>query len=137
MDAAAEALQQLMSNPIVASRRVDGIWLFGSYASGGARPDSDVDLALLCEPPLRLMERTSLMDQIARAIGREVDLTDLRSAQPTLAWEIVTTGKLLYEGQEERVEHFVRFARYAAEDQQRRDRMILLAHVPSIGGRTR
>lgn len=126
----------LLEAPALSGRAVAGVWIFGSVARGEERPDSDVDLAVLCDPALAL-ERAVVMDQVGRAIGRDVDVIDLRTAPPALAWEILTTGRLVVEQDEARVERFVRDARYAAEDDEQRSRMVLLAQVGRLEGTSR
>lgn len=74
------------------------------------------------------------MDQVARAVGRHVDVIDLRTTTPELAWEVLTTGRLVMEGNEIEVERFVREIRHAADDAEQRSRMILLAQVGQVGG---
>jgi hypothetical protein len=69
------------------------------------------------------------MDQVGRSLGRDVDVIDLRTAPPALGWEVLTTGRLVEERDELAVEKFVREARYAAEDDEQRSRMVLLAQV--------
>ena len=105
-----------------------GVWVFGSVARGEDQPDSDIDLAVLCEPALGL-DRAIVMDQVGRSLGRDVDVIDLRTAPPALGWEVLTTGRLVEERDELAVEKFVREARYAAEDDEQRSRMVLLAQV--------
>ncbi|NOY93612.1 MAG: nucleotidyltransferase domain-containing protein [Deltaproteobacteria bacterium] len=122
----------VLDAPEVRSRHVTAIWLFGSRARGDAGPTSDVDLAILCDPPLGL-DRTVVMDRASRAISTAVDLVDLGSAPPELVWEVVTTGRLILEEDELAVERFVRRARHAAEDAEQRHRMILLAQVGHVG----
>jgi predicted nucleotidyltransferase len=113
-------------------RRVDGVWLFGSCARGTATSESDIDLAVLCEPALELA-RVRLMDSLGRALSRNVDLIDLATAPPTLTWEVLTTGRLLFVDNAPRVEEFLRRARFAAEDAEQRDRMVLLAQIDGLG----
>lgn len=69
------------------------------------------------------------MDQLARELGRDVDVIDLAA---TLAWEILTSGRLLIENDELANEAFLRHARYAAEDEVRRNRMIVLTRAPRV-----
>lgn len=121
-------LAALLDAPAMAGRSVSGTWVFGSVARGEEREDSDIDVAVLCEPALEL-ERAAVMDQVGRAVGRDVDVIDLRTAPPALAWEILTTGRLVVERDEDEVARFVRHARYAAEDDEQRSRMVLLAQV--------
>lgn len=123
----------LLAAPALAGRVVAGVWIFGSVARGEEQADSDVDVAVLCTPELAL-DRAVVMDQVGRAVGCDVDVIDLRSAPPALTWEILTTGRLLVEHDEAEVERFVRAARYAAEDDEQRSRMVLLAQVGSVGG---
>jgi predicted nucleotidyltransferase len=127
-----EVLEALLRCPAVAIRRVDAVWLFGSRARGDFTAASDIDLAVLCEPALGL-DRTKVMDQLARAVGVETDVIDLATAHPALTWEILTTGRPLFERDEELVENFVRRARFAAEDAEQRDRMVLLAQAGHVG----
>lgn len=60
-------------------------------------------------------------------------MIDLATAAPILTWEVLTTGRLMFEGDALRVEEFVRRARFAAEDAEQRDRMVLLAQVDGFG----
>jgi predicted nucleotidyltransferase len=108
------------------SHALQGVWIFGSQATGQARSGSDLDLAVLCDPALEL-ERAAIGERLARLFGTEVDLVDLASCDPVLAWEVITTGRLVQERDERAVERFVREARFRAEDADQRNRMILLA----------
>lgn len=128
MSAAARAVAELVAAPILARRKVAGVWLFGSFARGAEADDSDIDLAILCEPALGF-DRAALMDSIGNTVGRDVDVIDLRTAAPALAWEILTTGRLVEERDELEVERFVRAARFAAEDDEQRSRMVLAAQI--------
>jgi predicted nucleotidyltransferase len=130
----AQALRILLASSLLQTRRVLGVWLFGSQSDGTAGPASDIDLGVLCQPALGL-GRTQLMDSLSRDLGVEADIIDLATAGPTLAWEVFTTGRLLHETDELEVERIVRQTRFDAEDAAQRNRMILLAQVPSIGGR--
>jgi len=44
-------------------------WLFGSQATGRARPDSDVDIALLTEEPLNSQQRLSIQIDLEEALS--------------------------------------------------------------------
>lgn len=97
------------------------VYRFGSSATGTARTDSDIDLALLGERPLSPLERFDLQERIAAALRRQVDLVDF-AVSVHGDGEPVTTGVLLFEGQaseRERFENFV-YGRYARLNEERR-----------------
>lgn len=54
--------------------------LFGSVASGNARPDSDVDVAVSFGKPMSSDLRAAVTGLIADVAGRPVDLIDFESA---------------------------------------------------------
>ncbi len=126
------AVSELTRCPALRGRSLHAVWIFGSHARGEAGPGSDLDLGVLCDPPLGL-EVAVLIDQLSRAIGGEVDVIDLATTSATLAWEILTSGKLVLEADERAVEEFLRKTRYAADDEMQRNRMIVLAQAPRIG----
>lgn len=69
------------------------IYAFGSQIQGSARPDSDLDLAVLVAgyaDPVALWTLTSDLAEIA---GCEVDLLDFRAASTVMQHQILTTGK--------------------------------------------
>ncbi|MEB3223114.1 MAG: nucleotidyltransferase domain-containing protein [Candidatus Sericytochromatia bacterium] len=80
-------------------REVLGRWpglsaavLFGSAGRGTARPESDVDLAVEAHPGLTPAERLELVEQLAAATGRPIDLVDLETVGEPLLGQILTTG---------------------------------------------
>ena len=66
--------------------------LFGSLAKAQATPQSDLDLAVLMEAPLSGEIRMNLIDELSLAIGRPVDLVDLRVAGEPLLGQILKHG---------------------------------------------
>ncbi|MBA0167768.1 MULTISPECIES: type VII toxin-antitoxin system MntA family adenylyltransferase antitoxin [Pectobacterium] len=75
------------------------IYLFGSQATSNARADSDIDIAIMATKVLDPIERWELANQLAKAVGRDVDLVDLLQASTVLKMEIVRNGKLLYDAE--------------------------------------
>ncbi|MFJ5453747.1 MULTISPECIES: type VII toxin-antitoxin system MntA family adenylyltransferase antitoxin [Pectobacterium] len=75
------------------------IYLFGSQATGNARADSDVDIAIMATRALDPVERWELSHQLAKTVGHDVDLIDLLQASTVLKMEIVRNGKLLYDAE--------------------------------------
>ena len=77
-------------------------WLFGSQATGRARPDSDVDVAVLGWKPLTLEERLALQMDVESVLKRElVDVVDLRRANPVLRFEALQGVRLFARSPEE------------------------------------
>lgn len=103
MNPVERALDALLRTPLLSTRTIGAVWLFGSHVRGEADVGSDVDLAILCAPSLA-NDRFALMERVARAAGVEVDVIDLETANPILAREIVTSGRILVERNEEHVE---------------------------------
>ena len=71
--------------------------LFGSYGKGIANEKSDVDL--LVDSGLRGLRFVGFLDDVQRAVNKEVDLLDVTHVQPgsVIDREIRETGVLLYE----------------------------------------
>lgn len=80
----------------VALARFPGVKLaivYGSVASGHARPDSDLDLAVQADHALSAAERSALVEALAGVAQRPIDLVDLSVAgEPTLG-QIVRHGR--------------------------------------------
>jgi len=77
------------------------VYLFGSYARHGARPHSDLDIALLLDEqermPLELLERR--LDFAASAseiVGGAVDVVLLNRAPLLLQGQVLSEGRILY-----------------------------------------
>jgi uncharacterized protein len=68
---------------------------FGSASKGRARPDSDIDIAVLAQEPLSIERREQMIRRIAEITGRPVDLVDLRSAGVPMLRTILTDGRTL------------------------------------------
>ena len=71
------------------------VLLFGSVARGTARADSDLDVAIDLGRPLTADDKLALIEALAVASGRPVDLVDLRRAGVPLVGEILDHGKRL------------------------------------------
>lgn len=76
-------------------------FLFGSYARGQSRLDSDVDCAVLLADDVPAESyfdlRLRVMDGLARSIGRDdVDLVVLNEVPLALAYRVLRDGRLLF-----------------------------------------
>ena len=70
-------------------------YLFGSCVSGTARPDSDVDVAILFDHPPTPALLDRLTEDLGAATERRVDLVVLNTAPPLLAREVIARGHLV------------------------------------------
>ena len=68
------------------------ILLFGSFAKGTNRPDSDIDLAYFSKEQLSSYERFILEGELAEVAGREVDLIDLKPIDTAFTMQIFSQG---------------------------------------------
>ena len=87
-------------------KEIQGIYLYGSMASGQARGESDADLAVLSSFRLSDPRRFMLAQKIAARIKREVDLVELSRANTVLQFQVVSQGKRIYCGDEKACERF-------------------------------
>ncbi len=71
------------------------LYRFGSQAKGTARPDSDVDLAVLTRDPIPNLRRFELAQELAIRLHRDVDLVDLRNASTVMRMQVLSTGTCL------------------------------------------
>ena len=69
--------------------------LFGSLATGHSRTDSDLDLAVASTTPFDPQTRLQLIEELAVALGRPVDLIDLTQTHGPLLQQILTKGRLI------------------------------------------
>ena len=69
--------------------------LFGSTATGHARPDSDLDLAIATVTPLTSEARIALIEDLALTFGHPVDLIDLDHTHSPLLHRILTQGHMI------------------------------------------
>ncbi len=72
------------------------IIVFGSYAKGLARSDSDIDIAYAGEKTLSAYENFLLAQELAVLLGRDVDLLDLSQVSTVMKAQIVAFGRVIY-----------------------------------------
>lgn len=91
-----EELTQQLIDIINQHVQPDFILLFGSFAKGNAREDSDIDLAYFSKHPLSSYERFNLAGELATVANREVDLVDIKRIDTVFTMEIFEQGIPIY-----------------------------------------
>ena len=98
---------EIIKDVVVSSTPLaESIYLFGSYAKGTAREQSDIDIAILLEHDLHWRERNALLNRLYSDMsqrGYNVDFVLKKSDKfrseselPTLSRVILREGKLLW-----------------------------------------
>ncbi len=67
--------------------------LFGSVASGKANAQSDLDLAVIAAKPLQVAEKIQIIEVLAIATGRPIDLVDIYAAPEPLLGQVLKHGR--------------------------------------------
>jgi len=99
-------MDELRLDQLFADTPVLLAYLFGSHASGRARPSSDRDIAVLLEPHLSSVERGRwqllLIGRLIDAYHSDaIDLIVLNDAPPVLRFEVIRNRHVLYNRDDE------------------------------------
>lgn len=76
---------------------ISAIYIFGSQAQGTADKRSDVDLAVLVDESIDPLFLWETAEQLAIQLNCDVDLIDLRMASTVMQYQIVLTGRCIWE----------------------------------------
>ena len=87
---------QSITAPIAASYGIKSLSLFGSYARGEATEDSDVDLLVERGDALRGWDIGGFYVDLCDALGKELDLVTVASADPAFLERIRQDEVKLY-----------------------------------------
>jgi len=88
--------KQTVTRLLRAHDGIEAVWLFGSVARDNAQSTSDIDVAVLGEEPLLAEEKEMLIERLAQATGRPVDLVDLQAAHGPIVGRILQNGVRLF-----------------------------------------
>jgi predicted nucleotidyltransferase len=88
--------RQTVTRLLRAQDGVEAAWLFGSVARDNAQSTSDLDVAVLGEEPLLAEEKETLIERLAQATGRPVDLVDLQAAHGPIVGRVLQNGVRLF-----------------------------------------
>lgn len=91
-----DADRQRFSELFAARPYVQAAVVYGSFAGGKVRPDSDVDVAVLARKALTAEQHIELIEGVAQAFSRPVDLIDLGTVRGPVLREALTTGAVVY-----------------------------------------
>lgn len=85
------------------------IIIFGSFANGKNRANSDLDIAALGLKKVSFSEQIDLMGELSLIFSKNIDLSVLNKANPLLLFQVSKNSVLLYGSQAE----FLKFKLYA------------------------
>ena len=98
LQTAAERVSELVAG----KPEILAAYIFGSVATGRARANSDIDIAVLLDAEFMKRRpskyRTDLIAEAGSALGTfDADVVLLNEVSPALAHNVITKGKLIYE----------------------------------------
>ena len=82
--------------PVAKKYGVDKIYLFGSFARGDSKSDSDIDLRI-DKGRVRGLQMASLLLDLEEALGRHVDLLSTKALDNDFLKSIEKEEKIIYE----------------------------------------
>ena len=89
---------------------VSRLAVFGSFARGEERPDSDVDIAVLFAPQQAKaagsLALSDLRFELEAALKKEVDLINLRRVPTVLQKEVIAADRRIYQADEYAADEF-------------------------------
>jgi predicted nucleotidyltransferase len=85
-----ENIQQMTEQmlPYCKQRGVSKLGIFGSFARGTARPDSDLDLLVSFEQPVSLLTQIRMERELSELLGVKVDLVTEQGLSPCLRVQV-------------------------------------------------
>jgi len=83
---------------------VEFVYLFGSAVTGHIHGESDMDIGIFYQEKPDAERLFTMQSKLEECIGHPIDLVVLNDANPVLAYQIITGGRLIFSRNE--------FARY-------------------------
>lgn len=71
---------------------IDAIYLFGSYATGNARPFSDIDICVITNKDIPKDEKESILSNSSK----KIDISLFYDLPLNIRFRVIKDGKLLY-----------------------------------------
>lgn len=84
-------------NEVVVKYNIERVYLYGSYAKGVQKPESDIDLYMVSD--IADIEYFGVIEDLRRALNKKVDLLSNKTIKKNspIEEEIARTGILIYE----------------------------------------
>lgn len=82
-------------------QEVAAVYLYGSQARGDAKPDSDIDLAVLVVEKSRISPHIEYSSDLTKLTNKEVEIQDLKICNVDFAHRVLTEGLLLISNNED------------------------------------
>ncbi|WP_088228877.1 nucleotidyltransferase domain-containing protein [Desulfosporosinus sp. FKB] len=108
------------------------IILFGSYAKGRARGDSDIDIAYLTDQVVNEYQSFCMAQDLADLLGKSCDCINLKLVSTVFQVQVVGYGKVLYcQDETRRKYYFIRtYKEYALLNE---ERALILKRIKESG----
>ena len=85
-------------NSFVSEFNISLIYIFGSYAKGTNRKDSDIDIAVLINGEIDPYTQLNILGTLVDIFRTEnIDLVILNNANEVLKFQVIKYGKVVYE----------------------------------------
>ncbi len=112
------------------------VYRFGSTASAQEHAESDLDIAVLAGDPIDAVARFELQERLAAAVGRDVDLVDLRRVSTVMAMQVISTGVPLAVFDPAAQEAFedLTYSAYARLNEERREILVQIRREGRVYG---
>lgn len=91
-----EESKKIIVNNLINELDLEFIYLFGSFAKGEARDDSDIDIAIYPNKQISPYELFLLSNKLSLKLKKSVDLIDLNDISTVFAAHIVNDAEILY-----------------------------------------
>jgi len=82
--------------PVLKKYGVTKAAVFGSYARGEAKNDSDIDLLVEIKKNISLLDFSALKQELQELLNRRVDLIEYSQIKPLLKQPILEDAKIFY-----------------------------------------
>ena len=92
------------------------VTVFGSYATGKAKQDSDIDIAICGNRKFSPDELVDMSTQLSMLLGLEVDLIDLSKSHGAILEEAMMKGEKILQRSPADFEHLLKKMWYDKED---------------------